>query len=77
MFKLVYQQVIADFIECLGEVHNENISLFTIIQVSSHVVDELYKLSFTRCKFAKAMLEGVYYVVFINMWHDVTNYNVF
>jgi hypothetical protein len=31
----------ADFIECLGEVHNENISLFTIIQVSSHVVDEL------------------------------------
>jgi hypothetical protein len=40
----------ADFIECLGEVHNENISLFTIIQVSSHVVDELYKLSFTRSK---------------------------
>jgi c-di-GMP-related signal transduction protein len=59
MFELVYQEVMADFIECLGEVHNENISLFTIIQVSSHVVDELYKLSFTRSKFAKAMLEGV------------------
>jgi hypothetical protein len=34
----VYQEAMADFIECLGEVHNENISLFTIIQVSSHVV---------------------------------------
>jgi L-asparaginase/Glu-tRNA(Gln) amidotransferase subunit D len=44
----------ADFIECLGEVHNENISLLTIIQVLNHVVDELYKLSFTRTKFAKA-----------------------
>jgi hypothetical protein len=48
MFELVYQEVMADFIEYLGEVHiNENIGLFTIIQVSSHVVDELYKLSFT------------------------------
>jgi hypothetical protein len=28
-------------------------------QVLNHVVDELYKLSFTRTKFAKAMLEGV------------------
>jgi hypothetical protein len=26
----------ADFIECLGEVHNENISLLTIIQVLNH-----------------------------------------
>ena len=41
MFKLVYQEAMVDFIECIGEVHNENISLFTIIQVSSHVVDEL------------------------------------
>ena len=49
----------ADFTERLGEVHNENISFLTIIQVSSHVVDELYKLSFTRSKFVKAMLEGV------------------
>jgi hypothetical protein len=44
----------ADFIEriAFGEVHNEDISLFTIIQISSHVVDELYKLSFARSKFA-------------------------
>jgi hypothetical protein len=36
-----------------------DISLFTIIQISSHVVYEPYKLSFARSKFAKAMLEGV------------------
>jgi hypothetical protein len=30
---------------------------FTIIQILSHVVNELYKLSFARSKFAKAMLE--------------------
>jgi cytochrome b len=59
MFLLVHQEVMADFIECLGEVHNDNISLLTIIQVLNHVVDELYMLSFTRTKFAKAMLEGV------------------
>ena len=38
--------------------HNEDISLFTIIQILSHVVNELYKLRFARSKFAKAMLEG-------------------
>jgi hypothetical protein len=30
-----------DFIERLGKVHNKIISLFTIIQISSHVVNEL------------------------------------
>jgi c-di-GMP-related signal transduction protein len=55
----------SDFIEriAFGEVHNEDISLLTIIQISSHVVDELYKLSFARSKFAKAMLEGEWYVI--------------
>jgi hypothetical protein len=42
----------ADFIECLGEVHNENIILFTIIQVLSHVVDELYKLVYMKLNLA-------------------------
>jgi hypothetical protein len=50
---------VADFIERFGEFPNADISLLTIIQISSHVVDEPYKLSFARSKFAKAMLEGV------------------
>jgi rRNA-processing protein FCF1 len=37
----------ADFIERLREIHDEDINLFIII----HVVDELYKLSFARSKF--------------------------
>jgi hypothetical protein len=59
MFKLVYYEVMADFIERLREVHNDDVSLFTIIQILSHVVDELDKLSFARSKFAIVMLEGV------------------
>jgi hypothetical protein len=43
-----------DFIERFGEFHNADISLLIIIQISSHVVDELYKLRFARSKFAKA-----------------------
>ena len=43
MLKRVYQEAMA------------GISLFTIIQISSHVVDELYKLSFARSKIAKAV----------------------
>jgi hypothetical protein len=34
----------ADFIECLGEVHNENISLFTIIQVIPTGLDSTVRL---------------------------------
>ena len=40
----------ADFIESIREVHDDDINLFTIIQILSHVVDELYKLSFARSK---------------------------
>ena len=51
----------ADFIERLREIHDEDINLFIIIQILSHVVDELYKLSFAQSKFV--MLEAVSYVI--------------
>jgi hypothetical protein len=34
----------ADFIESIREVHDEDINLFTIIKILSHVVDELSTL---------------------------------
>ena len=77
MVWLMICEVMADFIERLWEVHNDDISLVTIIQILSQVVDELYKLSFARSKFGIAILEGVKYVIFISMWHNVTNYNMF
>jgi hypothetical protein len=37
-----------DFIERFGEFHNADISLLIIIQISSHVVDELLSAEFRK-----------------------------
>ena len=79
MFKLVYQEVMADFIECLGEVHNANISLFTVIQISSHVVD--FDLYLRRCCIRQAIFMisefnwftfseklGMHFLFFCSLW---------
>ena len=47
------------FIECLGEVKDDDVCLVTYVHISEKSMREFYKLCFTGETFAEAMLVGV------------------
>lgn len=65
------------FVEGLGEVHDENISLFAIFNVPGYVICEFKKLCFTGSAFSEAVLERIENLLFFGMIHDVAGDNVF
>jgi len=67
---------VAYHVECLGEVHDEDVGLFAIFHVPGYVIREFKELSFTGSALPEAMLEGIEYLVFFGMVHEVAGDNV-
>jgi len=67
---------VAYLVEGLGEVHDEDVSLFAIFHVPGYVICEFKKLGFTGSALPEAMLEGTEYLMFFGMVHDVAGDNV-
>ena len=63
-------------VECLGEVQDEDVSLFAMFHVTGYVILEFKKKGFKGSTLPEAMLEGIEYLVFFDMVHDVASDNV-
>ena len=71
MVKFMKEKTMGYLVERFGEVHNEDVCLFSIFKVEANIICEFYKLGFARSSFSKAMLERVEDVVGFAMFHDV------